>query len=124
MAFLALSVVLFMFVTLFFAFEKKESRFLACLLYLAAFGSGIIMGYSPTVFASGSRPFFLANIILLMLCMMLISEGINHKNPNVSNAFKGKAIVSKLLISLVSLIAVYTAILYIFIYATEYYWWF
>ena len=124
MAALALLAVLSMYYPLAFAFRKKARSFLACLLYLAAFGSCIIMGFSPTIFASESRPFFLANIIMLLLCTMLIREGMTTGDPQVSANFLGKTKRSKLVIILILHIAGYSLILHKFVYASVYYWWY
>ena len=122
MAILALIIVLLVLYPLFFAFKKISTRLLASLLYLAALASGAIMGFSPTVFASGSRPYFLANVILLLLCAMLLKEGLSEKTSPVANDFTGATNRSKVFIGIISLIAVYSIFMYKFIFASSYYW--
>jgi len=124
LASLALLAVIFMVYPVFFAFRKRIDGILAAVLYLASFGSGIIMGFSPTIFASGSRPFFLSNIILLFLCAMLIREGMTAEDPRVSDVFLGKAKASKFIVAAVSLIALYAILLYASIFASVNYWWY
>jgi len=124
MSSIAFAVVIFMLYPLFFAFKKKADGLLASLLYLAAFCSGIIMGFSPTVFASGSRPFFLANILMILLCAMLIREGMTDEDPTVSSDFLVKTKRSKLIVVAISLVAVYSFFMYLFVFASVYYWWF
>ena len=82
------------------------------------------MGFSPSVFASGSRPFFLSNIILLILCAMLIREGMTDEDPQLSDDFLAKTKRSKFVIVAVSLIAVYSFFLYLFVFASIHYWWY
>jgi hypothetical protein len=109
---------------LFFAFKEMKNRLLAGLLYLSALASGVIMGFSPTVFASGSRPFFLANILMILLCILLIKEGIGYKESKLSDFFLGKTIIAKLAITSISLIALYSFFMYLFEFASIYYWWY
>jgi len=124
MASLGLAAVLCVFFTLFFAFRAAFDRLLACLLYLAAFGSGVIMGFTPTIFASGNRPFFIANILILLLCAMLIKEGMTSGDEKLAGSFLGRTKASVFAVGLVSLIAVYTIFLYVFVFSSIHYWWF
>jgi len=124
MAAIALAAVLFMIYPLYFAFKKKADGLLAALLYLASFCSGIILGFSPSVFASGSRPFFLSNIFILLLCAMLVREGMTDEDPQISNDFLVKTKRSKLVLAVISLIAVYSFLMYKFVFASVYYWWY
>ena len=124
MAAAALAAVIFIMYPLFFSFRKKTDGLLASLLYLASFCSGIVLGFSPTVFASGSRPFFLSNIIMILLCAMLVREGMTDEDPQVSSDFLIKTKRSKIVIAAISLIAVYSFFLYLFVFASVYYWWY
>ena len=124
MAAIALAAVLFMVYPLFFAFRQRRDGLIASLIYLASFSSGVIMGFSPTVFASGSRPFFLSNILLLLLCAMLVREGMTDEDPRISDGFHGRTKVSKLAVAAVSLVAVYSFMLYKFVFASVFYWWY
>ena len=121
-AILAIVIVSFALYPLFFAFKKIANRLLALLLYLAALASGVIMGFSPTVFTSGSRPYFLLNIILLLLCAMLLKEGMSEKTSPVANDFIGATNRSKALIVIISLIAVYSIFMYASYFASSHYW--
>ena len=109
---------------LFFAFRDVANRIMACIIYLAAFGSGVIMGFSPTVFASGNRPFFIANILILFLCALLIKEGMTSDDTEISSSFRGKTKKAWLVIAVISLVSVYSMFLYKFIFADVFYWWF
>jgi len=121
---LAFLAVIFMVYPIFFAFRKRLYGGLASLLYLASFLSGIIMGFTPTIFASGSRPFFLSNILIIFICAMLIREGMTDEDPRISDGFLGKTKGSKLVIAAAALIAVYAALLYAFVFASVNYWWY
>ena len=124
MATIAFAAVIFMLYPIFFAFKRKIDGLLAALLYLASFCSGIVLGFSPTVFASGSRPFFLSNIIMIILLAMLVREGMTDEDPQISDDFLVKTKRSKAVIALISLIAVYSFFLYKFVFASVYYWWY
>jgi len=124
MASLAFLAVIFMAYPIFFAFKKRVMGGLAALLYLASFLSGIIMGFSPTIFASGSRPFFLSNILILFLCAMLVREGMGNEDPSVADDFHGKTRRSKIIVAAIAIIAVYAIFLYAFVFASVYYWWY
>lgn len=56
--------------------DSIESIIVA-LLFLAAFASGIIMGMSPTVFASGDRVFLLSYLLLVVVIAFLVTRVIN-----------------------------------------------
>lgn len=56
------------------SFDKIETGVIAALLMLMAFSARVIMGFSPTVWASGIRPFFVTYMIIVMLILMLLNE--------------------------------------------------
>jgi len=114
--------VIFMLYPLFFAFREKLYGFMACLLYLAAFGSGVIMGFSPSVFSSGARPFFLANILILLIIMLLIREGMTEKDAKISDAFQIKTLHSKLAFIGLALVSAYIIFMYVFLFTIPGYW--
>jgi len=124
MAVLAFACVILMIYPVYFAFKDKITGILASLLYLASFLSGIVIGFSPTVFASGSRPFLLSNILILLLCAMLVREGMTDEDRRLSDSFLGKTTGSKILIAIISLVSVYAIFMYKFIFASVYYWWY
>jgi len=122
MASMAFAAVLCMFFTLFCAFRDAAGKITAFLLYLAAFGSGIIMGFTPTVFASGNRPYFIANILILLICALLIREGMTSGNKKISENFLGRTKISWAIIMGVTLIASYSILLYKYVFADIFYW--
>ena len=124
LAWTGFAAVICMLFPLFFAFRDIANRIMACIIYLAAFGSGVIMGFSPTIFASGSRPFFIANILILFLCALLIKEGMSSDDIKISESFRGKTKKAWLVIAIISLVSVYSMFLYKFIFADVFYWWF
>jgi hypothetical protein len=50
----------------------KNDRFLCVILLLAGLASGYILGFSPTVFASGPRIFFLTDMLLIIVSGVLL----------------------------------------------------
>ena len=55
---------------------------------------------------------------------MLIREGMTDEDPDISGDFLVKTKRSKIGIVLISLIAVYSFFLYLFNFASIYYWWY
>lgn len=69
---------LFVFWILYFAFflfyllrDNYEDGIAVALLFLATFVAGIVMGMSPTVFASGLRVFFVSYVLLIEISLLL-----------------------------------------------------
>jgi hypothetical protein len=92
--FLAL-VVSMLFVYLFFiAFEKIESGILLTLFWGAAICSSMLMGFSPTIYASGGRVFYFTDIFLVFIIVFLTA----HLIKNLS---KCKALFTSLSIDFV-----------------------
>lgn len=60
---------------------SKEAKIVA-LFFLAIFASGIVMGMSPTVFASGERVFFLSYLLLILVQAFLIKNVISYEYNN------------------------------------------
>ncbi|MDR1815083.1 MAG: DUF6056 family protein [Clostridiales Family XIII bacterium] len=108
LAVLSLVCVLSVFVPLLFAFPDHRDRVLACVLYLASFLSGILIGFSATVWASESRPFFLSNVLLLIVILMLIRSTKIKIAP----------------VAALCAFAVYAWWLYHTTFATNVYWWY
>lgn len=52
--------------------------YILALFFLAIFASGIVMGMSPTVFASGDRVFLLSYILLILVIAFLIRRVMGH----------------------------------------------
>lgn len=59
----------------------KENLF-PLIFFMAAFMSRFIIGFSPTVFASGPRTAFFLNMMLIMLILMLINKLYDEKRIN------------------------------------------
>lgn len=73
-SFIGLFVMLFIAVLLWIAFDNKADKFLASILYVAALASGYIIGFSPTIYASGSRVFFVGNVLMIYVAAKLLNE--------------------------------------------------
>ena len=57
--------------TLFFLWKVSRGKCLVILTYMGAVASEVILIFSPTIYSSGERVFFLAGIMLMFLVMML-----------------------------------------------------
>ncbi|MPL95150.1 hypothetical protein SDC9_41316 [bioreactor metagenome] len=73
-------IMLFITVLLWIALRKKEDKILMVSLYLAALASGYVVGFSPTIFASRSRIFFVGNILVLLIAVKLFCEILSYEN--------------------------------------------
>jgi len=130
----ALLCVLSPFYLLFAAFSDTRDRFLACALYLASFLSGIIIGFSPSVWASESRPNYLSNFFLLLLLVMLVRSTMQgySMSPNklatrqVSIDRHQSRTSAPMIVALVILtaFAAWVFVLYLLVFATNTYWWY
>ena len=69
-----LTVILFITALLYFVFEKFEDRIIAIILYLAALASSYIISFTPTIFASRYRVFFITDVLILLLIGMVMQE--------------------------------------------------
>lgn len=54
------------------ALDFSIDSFIVTILYLAALAAGYILGFSPTLYASGPRVFFVSNILLLLIGGILL----------------------------------------------------
>lgn len=61
------------------ALGKKKNALLACVILLAGICTRLIMGFSPTVYASGVRTFLLSEISFLIVAIMVINELISDE---------------------------------------------
>ena len=61
---------------------KKRAKKIVALFFLAIFASGIVMGMSPTVFASGERVFFLSYLLLILVQAFLLKNVISYEYNN------------------------------------------
>lgn len=57
--------------TLFFLWEVSREKLLVTLTYMGAVASEVILIFSPTIYSSGERVFFLAGLMLMFIIMML-----------------------------------------------------
>lgn len=61
--------------------KTKTSRIVSALILSAGFGSRILMGFSPTVWASGYRTFAILFVSFILVALLIINE-----NSGLSNA--------------------------------------
>lgn len=68
----------------FYALNKGKNALLACVILLAGFCARFIMGFSPTVYASGTRTFLFTIVAVLVVTVMMINELLNEeKNKKI-----------------------------------------
>lgn len=72
---------LFTLILLWFYFEHITERLTAVLMVLASLASGALMGFSPTIYASGERVLFVTELMLWVLCAWLFGtlKGVKTK---------------------------------------------
>ncbi len=73
---------------LFYIFlEDKFFSVFTMFLFLAIFATGIVIGFSPTIYASGLRVFFISYILLILLSILLINKFLNvyHQSRVISD---------------------------------------
>lgn len=73
---------------LFYIFlEDKIFGIFTMFLFLAIFATGIVIGFSPTIYASGLRVFFISYILLILLSILLINKFLNvyHQSRVISD---------------------------------------
>lgn len=64
--------------SLYLIFKSKERAILAILLFLMGMFSRFIMGFTPTVWASGVRPYYVLYMVMAILVLILLRELKNH----------------------------------------------
>ena len=121
---LAVLCVLSLFWLLILAFPEARDRYLAVVLFLASFMSGILIGFSPTVWASGSRPNFLSDFLLLLLIVMLLRRSMVHPTPESPGFSLRRSWTAKVSLALLLIFAVFAWYLYHTVFATNVYWWY
>ncbi|MCL2652250.1 MAG: hypothetical protein FWD63_00455 [Propionibacteriaceae bacterium] len=122
------------FYLLWLAFSDKRDRFLAVMLYLASFLSGILIGFSPTVWASESRPNYLSNFLLLVILMMLIRASMRPSDAQYSVETSKPHLLQEVpfvrprlvlvFLAILLAFAVYAWVLYHTRFAANDYWWY
>ncbi len=60
--------------------KTKQSRLVCALIMAAGFGSRILMGFSPTVWASGYRTFAILFVCFILIALLTVNE--NSREPN------------------------------------------
>lgn len=67
----ATGIFLLLFLTLIFVLRDKCRKYMVAALYLGAMAGGMMLSFSPTIFASGNRVFFVPDILLLAIAAIL-----------------------------------------------------
>ncbi|VTX49124.1 Uncharacterised protein [uncultured Leptotrichia sp.] len=106
---IAFSIIVFLSFLFFYCYEEKRKAILNFIVYWIALGSVYLLVFSPTIYASGSRIFFVMNCLFMFLISQLYIELINKYDINNNKYFKfGKVI---LMIYIFSIICSYTVYL-------------
>lgn len=75
-----MAIILFVSGLVFVSFERTDNKLVGTVIYFAALAASFIMGFSPTIFASGFRVFFVADMLIIFLCAMLLGELFIHQS--------------------------------------------
>lgn len=81
-----LSLVLFVsiLISIYYSFSDRKRSVLNCLVFLAGVASRFIIGFSPTIYASGERVSLFLNIAFIILIIHLLNElPIRKKQKNI-----------------------------------------
>ena len=68
--------------TTLFSFESERKNILTDLIYLASIMSSLSISFSPTIFASGSRIFFVMDFLLIAVIGIFLGEIFRKENVN------------------------------------------
>jgi len=104
------------------AFPDRVDRYLAIVFYLASFFSGILIGFSPSVWASESRPNYISNFILLLLLAMLLRSAMRPSTVALLPFDRSRGAIVALVV--LAVFAVFVILLYFTTFATNSYWWY
>jgi len=66
---------------IYLSFENKKTASFLMLLMMMGACSRIIMGFSPTIWASGMRTYYILYIVVGILVLMLVKELLKTWNP-------------------------------------------
>lgn len=78
--FIVLGLLLCLIIGIYISFDDKNLLFFLVVLMMMGFCSRLIMGFSPTVWASGMRTYY----ILFIVVAIIVLKGINEMKKNMS----------------------------------------
>ena len=64
-------------------FDKVEMKYLSVILYLASICSALSISISPTIYASGARIFFVTDILIIIVSVLILSEYLREWRINI-----------------------------------------
>lgn len=64
-------------------FDKIEMKCLSAILYLAAICSALSISVSPTIYASGTRVFFVTDILIIVISALILNEFLRRWRVNI-----------------------------------------
>ena len=114
------------------AFAGERDRFVSIVLYGAAFASGVMIGFSPSVWASGSRTNFLSNVLLLVVLVMLVRSHLRATTGGpgslghgvVDGTARRDSWPGRIALVVLAVFAAVVLYLYHTLFATNSYWWY
>lgn len=70
-------------IAVFALLKTKQAKMIGALVLSAGFGSRVLMGFSPTVWASGYRTFAILFVSFILVALLIINEnsGLSEDNP-------------------------------------------
>lgn len=74
-------------ISLVLAFEKKSDSLLVIFILILGFGSRMVMSFSPTIWASGTRTFIFMYFSLIIISVILYNNILKNKNIRFNGLF-------------------------------------
>ena len=75
------------FIALYLVFGNSKTSFIAILVFGAGVCSKVLMGFMPTVFASGNRTQLILLVMMIILIAMMIDKQSKKTKENLLNIF-------------------------------------
>ncbi|HAP9462676.1 TPA: hypothetical protein IWJ87_000087, partial [Enterococcus faecium] len=69
-----LALLLCLIVGIYLSFDNKKTSIFLVILMIMGFCSRLIMGFSPTVWASGMRTYYILYVVIAILVLMAVKE--------------------------------------------------
>lgn len=70
----AITLFLFLAYLIYTSFDNKRQGLFCLFFFLSSIGSGLMICFSPTIYASGNRVFFISDLMMLVVAMCLVHE--------------------------------------------------
>ena len=106
------------------SFSEPRDRYIALALYLAAFLSGLLNGFSPSVWGSGNRPYFVSDFLLLLILAMLLRSRMPSPDHAGGEFSLRTSWPARIWLVVLVIYACYMWYLYHTVFATNWFWWY